>query len=43
MPHDDDAALLDIIHAAELARVFVESMDKDNFMDDAKTQSAVTY
>ncbi|MEK7442609.1 MAG: DUF86 domain-containing protein [Chloroflexota bacterium] len=42
MPRDE-ATLLDIVHAAELARIFVEGMDKDAFMDDSKTQSAVTY
>jgi uncharacterized protein with HEPN domain len=30
MPRDE-ATLLDIVHAAELARTFVEGMDKDSF------------
>jgi uncharacterized protein with HEPN domain len=42
MPRDE-VVLLDIIRAARLAIEFRQSMDKDAFMKDVKTQSAVLH
>lgn len=42
MPRDD-ATLLDIAKAAQLARSFVAGLDKDGFLKDAKTQAAVIH
>ena len=39
----DEATLLDIIKAAQLVRVFVQEMTKDDFVQDVKTQSAVQH
>lgn len=39
----DEAALLDIAHAARLITAFVAGMTKDAFLSDVKTQSAVLY
>jgi uncharacterized protein with HEPN domain len=42
MSHDE-VILLDIIHAARLAVEFKQDMDKDEFLQDIKTQSAVLH
>lgn len=39
----DDAAILDILKAARLAQMFVAAMDRDAFLADEKTQSAVVH
>ncbi|GAB4417850.1 MAG: DUF86 domain-containing protein [Anaerolineae bacterium] len=39
----DEIILLDIIRAVRLAIEFSEGMDKDNFLGDIKTQSAVLH
>ena len=39
----DDAAILDILRAARLARTFVAGMDRHSFLADDKTQSAVVH
>jgi uncharacterized protein with HEPN domain len=39
----DDAALLDIIHAARLIQDFTRGMDQTTFLTDLKTQSAVLH
>jgi len=39
----DDAAILDILKAARLAQTFVTGMDRDSFLADEKTQSAVVH
>ena len=41
--HRDDIVLRDILNAAQLIAVFVEGFEKDAFMDDWKTRSAVLY
>jgi uncharacterized protein with HEPN domain len=40
--HRDDVSLLDILTAAKLALDFVDGMNELQFMEDAKTQAAVT-
>jgi uncharacterized protein with HEPN domain len=40
--HRDDVSLLDILTAAKLALEFVDTMNELQFMEDAKTQAAVT-
>ncbi len=40
--HRDDVSLVDILTAAGLALDFVRGMNELQFMDDAKTQAAVT-
>lgn len=40
--HRDDVSLVDILAAARLALEFVRGMNELQFMDDAKTQAAVT-
>jgi uncharacterized protein with HEPN domain len=42
MSHDE-VILLDIIHAVRLAVEFKQGMDKDEFLQDLKTQSAVLH
>ena len=42
MPRDD-AALLDILKAAQLAMRFITGMDETAFLQDPKTQSAVLH
>jgi uncharacterized protein with HEPN domain len=42
MPRDD-ATLLDLSRAGQLAREFVAGMDKHAFLQDVKTQSAVVH
>lgn len=39
----DRAALLDVVHAAELVLEFKAGMDKATFLSDAKTQSAILH
>lgn len=39
----DRAALLDVVHAAELVLEFRAGMDKATFLRDAKTQSAILH
>ncbi len=39
----DDIVLEDTINAAQLVSAFVEGFEKDAFMDDWKTRSAVLY
>jgi uncharacterized protein with HEPN domain len=39
----DEAVLLDIFRAAQLVLEFSQDMDKDSFLDDLKTQSAVLH
>ncbi len=39
----DDAAVLDILRAARLAQTFVGGIDRDSFLADEKTQSAVVH
>lgn len=39
----DDAVLHDILNAANLVRDFVRGVDKQTFLDDWKTRSAVLY
>jgi uncharacterized protein with HEPN domain len=41
--HRDDIVLKDILNAAQLVAAFVEGFQKDVFMDDWKTRSAVLY
>ena len=41
--HRDDATLLDIAKAARLVQVFAEGKSKEDFLDDAKTQSSILY
>ena len=41
--HADDATVLDILNAARLAIRFAEGIDKSQFLDDEKTQSAVIH
>lgn len=41
--HRDDIVLKDIINAAQLSAKFVEGSNKDSFLDDWKTRSAVLY
>lgn len=40
--HRDDVTLLDILTAGKLALEFVDGMNEQQFMSDAKTQAAVT-
>lgn len=42
MPRDE-TTLLDILHAARLARQFVAGMDQEAFVSDEKTQSATLH
>ncbi|TWT44676.1 hypothetical protein RAS1_10910 [Phycisphaerae bacterium RAS1] len=42
MPRDD-AVVLDIEHAARLAQQFVAGLDRDGFLADVKSQSAVLH
>jgi len=39
----DEAVLHDILNAANLVRDFVRGVDKQTFLDDWKTRSAVLY
>jgi uncharacterized protein with HEPN domain len=39
----DDAAVLDVLRAARLARSFVSEMTRESFEADVKTQSAVLH
>ncbi len=39
----DEATLLDIVKAAQLASSFIQGMTKESFLDDIKTQSSVLY
>ena len=39
----DDAAILDIVKAARLAQTFVAGMNRDAFLADEKTESAVVH
>jgi uncharacterized protein with HEPN domain len=39
----DKAVLLDIVRAAELVLTFTAGMDRTNFLEDIKTQSAVLH
>jgi len=39
----DDATLLDIAHAARMVLGFVQGLEKDVFLGDLKTKSAVLY
>ncbi len=39
----DETILLDIARAARAVRTFVQGLDKDSFINDYKTQSAVLY
>ena len=41
--HRDDIVLKDIINAGKLIVEFVEALEKDTFIDDWKTRSAVLY
>jgi uncharacterized protein with HEPN domain len=41
--HRDNIVLKDIVNAAQLIAVFVEGYNKDSFIDDWKTRSAVLY
>ena len=41
--HRDDIVLKDIINAAQLIATFVEGFEKDSFISDWKTRSAVLY
>ncbi|HHB89983.1 MAG TPA: DUF86 domain-containing protein [Anaerolineae bacterium] len=41
--HRDDVTLLDIDKAARLILTFSEGLTKEQFLDDAKTQSAILY
>ncbi|HEX2091678.1 MAG TPA: DUF86 domain-containing protein [Longimicrobiaceae bacterium] len=41
MLRDDRDYLLDILRAAELARDFIEGLDRDGFLHDLKSQAAV--
>jgi len=43
MPPDDEAALVDIENAARDAQAFVEGLDRAAFLEDTKTQAAVTH
>src|SRR3712207_4842097 len=39
----DSATVVDLVNAAEYIVEFVAGMDRDTFLDDPKTQSAVLY
>ena len=39
----DAAAILDVLKAAQLAQTFVAGMDRNSFLADDKTQSAVMH
>lgn len=39
----DETALLDIARAARAIQIFVQGLDKQTFLDNYKTQSAVLY
>ena len=39
----DEVTLLDMLHAARLIMEFVQGMDKEQFLADEKTKSAVLY
>jgi uncharacterized protein with HEPN domain len=39
----DDATLLDIAKAARLVLMFIQGINKEDFLDDIKTQSSVLY
>ncbi len=39
----DEAAVLDILRAARLARAFLGSLKKDDLLRDAKTQSSILH
>ncbi len=41
--HRDDIVLKDIVNAAQLILEFVEGFNKETFIDDWKTRSAVLY
>jgi uncharacterized protein with HEPN domain len=41
--HRDDIVLKDIVNAAQLITTFVDGFDRDTFIDDWKTRSAVLY
>jgi uncharacterized protein with HEPN domain len=41
--HRDEATLLDIVRAARLIQDFVDDLDKEAFIADVKTQSAVLH
>jgi uncharacterized protein with HEPN domain len=41
--HRDDIVLKDVVNAAQLIASFVEGFEKDAFIDDWKTRSAVLY
>jgi uncharacterized protein with HEPN domain len=41
--HRDDIVLKDIVNAAQLIAAFVAGFEKDAFIDDWKTRSAVLY
>lgn len=39
----DEATLLDIAKAARAVLAFIQGLEKDGFLEDFKTQSAVLY
>lgn len=39
----DESTLLDIARAARSVQTFIQGLDKENFLQDYKTQSAVLY
>jgi len=41
--HRDDIVLKDIVNAAQLIVSFIDGFDRDSFIDDWKTRSAVLY
>ena len=41
--HRDDIVLNDIVNAAQLIAAFIEGFEKDTFIQDWKTRSAVLY
>ena len=41
--HRDDIVLKDIVNAARLVAAFVDGFNRDTFVDDWKTRSAVLY
>ena len=41
--HRDDVVIQDIVNAAHLVLEFVDGLDKETFIDDWKTRSAVLY
>ena len=41
--HRDDIVLKDIANAAQLIVSFIDGFDRDSFIDDWKTRSAVLY